>query len=140
LPEDPWSVVTFSGWNAGQISAYEQVGPFETGPIVTQEAPDAHLAVLRSGGANLPRRDAVDQRIVKDVLKGTGRIIKSQSEVSGWPDLQSAPAPRDSDGDGMPNAWEQQHGLNPNDAADSSLDGNGDGYTNVEDYLNSLVR
>ncbi|MEN6424778.1 MAG: pectate lyase [Phycisphaerales bacterium] len=140
LPENPWSVVTFSGWNGRQISVYRQAGPFETGPIATQEAPDAYRAVLESGGANLPRRDAVDRRIVEDVVNGTGRIINSQDEVGGWPDLQSAPAPRDSDGDGMPDAWEQEHGLNPNDGADGSLDGSGDGYTNVEDYLNGLVR
>jgi hypothetical protein len=139
LPDDPWSLVTFDGWNAGQISAYKQSEPFETGPIVTQDAPAAYEAVLESGGASLPRRDAVDQRIVEDVVKGTGRIIKSQSEVGGWPDLRSAAALRDSDGDGMPDVWEQQHGLNPSDAADGPRDRDGDGYTNVEDYLNGLV-
>jgi hypothetical protein len=39
----------------------------------------------------------------------------------------------------MPDVWEQQHGLNPNDAADGPQDRNGDGYSNVEDYLNDLV-
>jgi hypothetical protein len=47
--------------------------------------------------------------------------------------------PRDSDGDGMPDEWERQHGLNPNNPADGALDKNGDGYTNVEEYLNSLA-
>jgi len=81
----------------------------------------------------------VDRRIVEDVLNGTGRIIKSQTEVGGWPDLHSAPAPRDSDRDGMPDAWGQQRSVNPNDAADDVQDRDGDGYTNVEDYLNSLI-
>ena len=54
--------------------------------------------------------------------------------------IEALSLPVDSDGDGMPDAWEQEHGLNPNDGADGSLDGNGDGYTNVEDYLNGLVR
>jgi pectate lyase len=116
-PEDPWSVVDFQQWTAGQIGAYKQTEPFATGPIVTQKAPDAYEAVLRSGGASLPRRDAVDRRIVEEVRGGKGHIINSQAEVGGWPDLQSAPAPRDSDGDGMPDTWEQQHGLNPGDAA-----------------------
>ncbi len=53
--------------------------------------------------------------------------------------MQSAPAPLDSDGDGMPDEWELRRGLNPNDAADGPGDSDGDGYTNVEDYLNGLI-
>ncbi|MEN6337390.1 MAG: pectate lyase [Phycisphaerales bacterium] len=138
-PQDPWSLVTFDGWNDRQISLYKQRVPFETGPIATQDAPAVYQAVLQSGGASLPDRDAVDRRIVEDVVKGTGRIIKSQNEVGGWPDLRSEAAPRDTDADGMPDAWEQQHNLNPNDAADGPQDRNNDGYTNIEDYLNGLV-
>jgi pectate lyase len=139
LPENPWSLVDFPKWTARQIGAYKQAEPFVMGPIVTQQAPDAYEAVLRSGGATLPRRDAVDRRIVEEVRNGKGHIINSQAEVGGWPDLQSAPAPHDSDGDGMPDAWEQQHGLNPADAADGPRDRDEDGYTNVEEYLNGLV-
>jgi len=135
---DSWTVVSFGDWDASQIAAYKQAEPFETGPIVTQKAPDAYQAVLRSGGASLPRRDAVDRRIVEEVTSGKGRIINSQAEVGGWPALASAPAPRDSDGDGMPDAWELQQGLNPNAAADGPQDRNADGYTNVEEYLNGL--
>jgi len=139
LPEDPWSLVTFSGWHDRYVSLYKRSEPFETGPIVTQDAPTAYQAVLESGGASLPRRDAVDRRIVEDVVKGAGRIINSQREVGGWPELRNEAAPVDTDGDGMPDAWEQTHGLNLNDPADGSQDGNGDGYTNVEEYLNEMV-
>lgn len=139
LPQDPWSLVTFDGWNDRQVSLYKQSEPFETGPIVTQDAQEAFQAVLQSGGASLPRRDAVDRRMVEDVLKGTGRIIKSQNEVGGWPELHGVAAPLDTDRDGMPDAWERSHGLNPNDPADGPQDRNDDGYTNVEDYLNGLV-
>lgn len=138
LPDDPWSMVNFGDWTARQIGAYKQAKPFETGPITTQEASEACQAVLLSGGAVLPRRDAVDRRIVEDVAKRTGCIINSQEEVGGWPELRSAVASRDSDGDGMPDAWEQQYGLDPNDAADGPQDRDTDGYTNVEEYLNSL--
>ena len=82
----------------------------------------------------------MDRRIIENVKTGNGRIINSQKEVGGWPDLKSAPAPRDSDGDGMPDDWEKQHNLNPEDAADGPVDTDLDGYTNVEEYLNSLVK
>ena len=39
----------------------------------------------------------------------------------------------------MPNGWEKQHGLNPNEASDGNKDLNGDGYTNLEEYLNHLA-
>jgi hypothetical protein len=39
----------------------------------------------------------------------------------------------------MPDAWEAAHGLNPEDPADSAADRDGDGYTNLEEYLNSLA-
>ena len=139
LPENPWSVVDFRDWNARQIIAYKQSVPFETGPITTQDAKDAYQDVLGHGGATLPRRDAVDRRIVEEVTGGTGHILNSQTEVGGWPDLQTAPAPRDSDGDGMPDEWERQHGLNPSEVADGIQDRNADGYTNVEEYLNRLI-
>ena len=137
--QDQWGLVIFE-WTTEQIAAYKQAEPFETGPIVTRDAKVAYQAVLEQGGASLPARDAVDRRIVEDVKSGKGGIINSQTEVGLWPELQTAPAPRDSDGDGMPNAWEQQHGLNPDDAADGPADRDGDGYTNVEEYLNSLVK
>jgi hypothetical protein len=49
------------------------------------------------------------------------------------------PADSDTDGDGIPRAWERQQGLNPDDPADGAADANGDGYTNLEDYLNWLA-
>ena len=44
----------------------------------------------------------------------------------------------DTDGDGMPDEWEKQYGLNPNDPADANGDINGDGYTNIEKYINGI--
>ncbi len=139
LPEDPWSVVLFD-WTAEQIAAYKQSQPFDVGTVVTHSAGEAYRLVLERGGASLPVRDPVDRRIVTDVKTGKGGIINSQTEVGGWPELKTSPAPRDGDGDGMPDAWEQDHGLNPADAADGPADKDGDGYTNVEDYLNGLVQ
>lgn len=44
----------------------------------------------------------------------------------------------DSDNDGMPDAWETKYGLNPNDPSDAVKDCNGDGYTNIEKYINGI--
>ena len=91
--------------------------------------------VLRNAGATRPRRDAVDQRIADEVTAGTGEVGKG----SDHPELRSSEPPTDSDHDGMPDAWEQDHGLNPNDPDDRNGDLDGDGYTNVEQYLNELA-
>ncbi|EMS32077.1 hypothetical protein C943_01339 [Mariniradius saccharolyticus AK6] len=113
----------------------------------TMTADEAYESVLAAAGASLVR-DAVDKRIVQEVKTGTVTfkgskngllgIIDSQNDVGGWPVLQSLPAPKDTDRDGMPDAWETEHGLNPNSYNPNgyNLDQN---YTNLEVYLNSLV-
>ena len=64
-------------------------------------------------------------------------FITDPSEVGGWPDYKGTPY-LDTDGDGMPDDWEKAHGLNPKDASDATTDLNGDGYTNIEDFINGL--
>jgi len=123
--------------NESQVSISDQ--PFPAPPVRTSSAQQALEAVLAHAGASLPRRDAVDARIVEQVRKGTGRIIDSQREVGGWPTYRSAPPPVDTDRDGMPDEWEQAHGLNPRDPAYASSDRDRDGYTNIEEYVNSLA-
>jgi pectate lyase len=110
--------------------------PFDVFPVATQSAKDAYEAVLATVGASLPARDAVDARIIRQVREQTGTIIDSQKQVGGWPVLKSLPPPLDSDHDGMPDEWELKHGLNPRDASDARQDKDGDGYTNLEEYLN----
>ncbi len=112
--------------------------PFEFAPVKTESAPAAHRHVLASAGASM-ERDAVDTRIVNSVRNNTGNLINSQRDVGGWPQIRAGVAAPDSDGDGMSDAWEKSHRLNPGDAADASLIGK-DGYTNIEGYLHSLVR
>jgi hypothetical protein len=110
---------------------------------------EAFELVLANAGAS-KARDSVDARILNEIRTGTAKfgatyggggkgIIDSQRDVGGWPKLATAPAPRDSDSDGMPDDWEKSEGLNPQYADDGSLDADGDGYTNVEEYLNSLA-
>ena len=64
-------------------------------------------------------------------------FVTDPSEVGGWPEYKGTPY-QDSDGDGMPDDWEKNHGLKPNDPSDASTDLNGDGYTNIEDFINGL--
>jgi hypothetical protein len=58
--------------------------------------------------------------------------------VGGYPEYKGTPY-KDADKDGMPDAWETKNGLNPNNASDASRDRDNDGYTNIEEYLNSVV-
>lgn len=95
--------------------------------------------VLDNAGALAPQRDAVDQRVVQSVIDSTGNFIDSPAQVGGWPALSPGTPPADADHDGMPDEWEMVRGLNPADPADASLDRDGDGYTNVEEYLNALL-
>jgi hypothetical protein len=104
--------------------------------VTTHSAPEALQRVLAESGASKPLRDAVDDRLVRDVRNGTGKIIRSVAEVGGWPKLPPGVAPADGDQDGMPDAWEKAHGLDPTDAGDSRKDLDNDGYTNIEEHLN----
>lgn len=107
-------------------------------PVTTTSAQEAFNKTLAYAGATRPMRDPVDQRIVSDVRNGTGAIIDNPSEVGGWPKLANGVPPQDTDHDGMPDRWEAEHGLNQNSAADGSADADGNGYTNLEEYLNVL--
>ena len=49
-------------------------------------------------------------------------------------EIGTDPGP-DTDGDGMRDAWEIAHGLDPHDPADAQLDSDGDGMTNLEEFL-----
>jgi pectate lyase len=109
--------------------------PFEVAVVTTQSASEAYESVLDSAGATLPKRDAIDERIVKEVRDGKVGLINSQREVGSWPHYSTSPAPKDSDNDGMPDMWETENGLNPN-KDDHLGDADGDGYPNLEEYLN----
>ncbi|MEZ4708516.1 MAG: hypothetical protein R3A44_15010 [Caldilineaceae bacterium] len=105
-------------------------------PVTTQSAQEAYGLVLNQAGVTLPQRDSVDSRVIGDVRNGAGRIIADPSEVGGWPVLAPGLPPTDADHDGMADGWESSYGLNPTDAGDGAGDLDGDGYTNVEEYLN----
>ena len=107
--------------------------------ITTTSALQAYEDVLNNVGANLPKIDRVDRDIINGVSNKTGRIIDYPSDVGGYPFLAKGTPPADRDQDGMPDQWEVAQGLNPNDATDGNEDQDGDGYTNIEEYLNGLT-
>lgn len=129
--------------------------PFEG--VTTHTAQDAYEKVLAYAGASL-HRDWVDEQMVNDTRKGiatstgsgnTGGIINSQNDNkpagapadwSPWPDLvtDTSISVADTDGDGIPDYWEDANGLDKNNAADGNLT-DAEGYTNLERYMNSLV-
>ncbi len=144
-----WDLVTFNGFTTAEIDAYKARSyeiPME--PVTTTSAYQALQDVLASAGASLVR-DAVDQRIVSSVVSGTGDFVyntpdpatATQQELDYfWPPLASAPAPADTDHDGMPDSWETANGLNPSNPADRNSYTLNPNYTNLEVYLNWLVQ
>ncbi|MGE4587881.1 MAG: hypothetical protein AB7D05_11115, partial [Mangrovibacterium sp.] len=123
----------------------------------------AYSFVLDNVGATFPVRDAVDKRIVKQVRtnkvdlnnytvidslsqfehRKLGKdsyklgIITDVAQVGGYPEYRGEPC-TDTDMDGMPDIWETKYGLNPDDPSDANGDLSGDGYTNIEKYINGI--
>jgi pectate lyase len=136
------------GLNSSQLAAIKAENPFSVAPVITQDATDAYPLVLAKAGCVIPFRDPVDARIVQETTNGTTTftgsrgglqgIIDSQTDVGGWPLLDAGTAPLDTDGDGMPDAWELANNLNPTNASDRNLT-DANGYTRLENYLNSLA-
>lgn len=121
----------------------------------THTAKDAYNYVIEYAGACKGGHDALDEQYIKDTKGGiataTGSglqkgFINSQDDNiyivdkygSAWPTLTEGEKWIDTDGDGMPDAWETANGLNPNDATDGKQV-NAEGYTNLEVWMNSLV-
>ena len=115
--------------------------PFPDVPAMA--AQDALAYVREHAGASL-WRDPVDDYVIDELssLGTKGKTISDETSL-GIPnvvgDVAGGVVPADTDQDGMPDAWEQAHGLDPNDAADRNADRNADGWTNLEEYINSLA-
>lgn len=114
--------------------------------IQMQTAQNAYDSVLAKAGAIYPLRDSTDRRIINETKTGTATglgslnklgIIDTPSVVGGWNTYNTYNIPDDTDHDGMPDFWEDMKGLdknNPEDRNDTLLDG----YTRLEEYLNSI--
>ena len=108
--------------------------------VTVDSAADAYAKVIATAGCSL-HRDSVDLRLIDEVksLGTKGKIINAESDAGGLGEIKGGPGAKDTDGDGIPDAWETAHGMNPNDPADGNkLDPSG--YTMLEVYLNSLVQ
>ena len=115
--------------------------PLPAPPITQQTAEKAFELILDGAGATLPKRDAVDERVIEMVRTGKvgfdNGIIMSPTDVGAWPKYSIVgKAPEDSDHDAMPDEWETMYDLNPKDSSDGPKDKDGDGFTNVEEYIN----
>jgi hypothetical protein len=142
--------------------------PYPHAYLQIHTAEEAFELVLAGAGATLPKRDAVDERIVQTVRTGqvtakTGEnLIEDLSHAGYTRDVVDRIANlvekgiitdvsqvggypeykgtphKDSDSDGMPDDWELKFGLDPHNPSDAAEDLNRDGYTNIEDFLNQL--
>lgn len=112
--------------------------PFTASGVAVKPSSQVFESVLANVGANPKTPCPIDARVISETRNGGGRIINRVSEVGGWPSVAAGTAPTDSDNDGMPNSWETTVGLNPNNASDANADRNNDGYTNIEEYINSF--
>ncbi len=169
--------VTKDNWDGG-VQPASRAPVAEVLPNIRTNAPHPYAAlplepagkafksVLANSGATLPKRDAVDERVMKMVRTGkvsaqaapdlaaslanpnfnekliaelvedvTKGIITHPAQVGGYPKY-SGKAYQDTDGDGLPDAWEKKHKLNPRDSSDAAGDADNDGYTNIEEFLN----
>ena len=137
--------------------------PFPMPVMKIMSAKEAYNFVLNNVGATIPKRDIVDQHIIEQVRTGKvfydatadsinfyqfkhrrlpkdsykQGIITDIRQVGGYPEYKGTPY-IDTDNDGMPDTWEKKYGLNPKDATDAIKDCNGDGYTNIEKYINGI--
>lgn len=126
-------------------------------------AEEAYNYVLANAGATLPVRDELDQHIIEEVRTGKAYYVKNAKpdtvqfkhrrlpkdsykigiitdpqQYGGLPKYKDWKPYTDSDGDGMPDEWETANGLDPHDASDANKDCTGDGYTNIEKYINGI--
>ncbi len=160
--DDAWAAgkAVSGGKGGATVDDVKSTSPFFDSYVETQSADDAYKSVLAgagAGGTSTTGWDYIDSRYIKEATNGTYTytgskdglkgIIDSESDAGGYPTSSNfthstdgvCNSSNDTDRDGMPNSWETEHGLDPNDGSDgASVDLSPDGYTNVEMFLNEL--
>ena len=147
--EDDWDLYQMNFIYTALPPKYRRFTPLKDAsfPVKQQSAQQAYYSVLEDVGANarldcygnwVPNIDDVDLRLFNDVKNNSGpqNPIKNVDEVGGYPFIDPGMSCVDEDHDGMPDIWEMKNGFDPKRASDSSEDADGDGYTNIEEYLN----
>jgi hypothetical protein len=132
--------------NSGQaLSACLVSTPYDCTPVTTHTAEEAYEKVLAVVGASLAR-DTIERRLVREVRSGTPTFTGSKTKKKGLIDspadaegygvlnYQTGNVPADTDIDGIPDGWLEQHY-----PGSKATDLNAEGYTYLEVYLNSLV-
>lgn len=160
--EDAWANGRAKITSTAQTQAQGvRTSPMWEDYIELQSADDAYKSVVANvgaGGISDTGWDYIDSRYIKEVTNGTYTykgskqslkgIIDSQNDVGGYPNSSNfahsndgaTNAANDTDRDGMPDAWETEHKLDPSNPNDGCLDTlSADGYTNLEMYLNELA-
>ncbi|PZU08909.1 MAG: pectate lyase, partial [Chryseobacterium sp.] len=137
-----------TGYPVGDVAAI-QTAPYDY-PMknTTVTAQTAYDNIIASAGASYPRRDQVDQLMISDLMsKGTtATYVYVQTDLTtqfgftngGAGHVYGAPAPLDTDNDGMPDAWEIANGLNPNVFDALAVSTTHAPYLNIEVYINGL--
>lgn len=137
-----------TGYPVGDMAAIQSVPydyPMQSTTLTAQAAYDKIVAGV---GASYPKRDQVDQLMISDLMsKGTtATYVYVQSDLTtqfgftngGAGHVYGAPAPLDTDNDGMPDAWEIANGLNPNVSDALAVSTTHAPYLNIEVYINGL--
>ncbi len=114
-----------------------------------------HVISFAGNGIAPDKRTAIDQQCANETKNGTGQC-SGTSAFDGsqegltkynikcgvtyqYPGAVTKKEITDADNDGMDDAWELARGLNPNDPADYKGDYCGQGYMNIEYYINDLT-
>lgn len=132
------NITEYNATSTEQISLFPELSE-------KMSANDALSWIIENVGPVLPVRDNIDQQIIGELTSfgKLGPVNGYSSEVEIYPhrgvcNLSEGAKPLDSDGDGIPDAWEIANGLNPNDPGDATLIA-ANGYANIENWANSIV-
>lgn len=109
-------------------------------PVTVDKPETAVQKVLTAAGASL-QRDKADQRMIAHLqsLGKEGTVIWTELQAGGEEKTEHSVAAQDTDQDGIPDAWEKQHGLKADEATDGSVLA-ADGYSQLEHYLEALLK
>ena len=126
-----------SGEDAPTLVATNSVKP--PTPVTRDTAQAAYEKVVAGAGCSL-LRDGVDKALIADLTSlGTrGSTISDPEEMGGFGEIKGGPAKIKMEGDGIPDAWKARR-KGASDANFAAADDDGDGCTNIEEFLNELA-